>query len=247
MALITQVSTSNTFNDWLNTTISVVDTLNSLTDGGNASTFFVNTNLQIANNLFVGGNVVVTGNVTLDDIGFNDLIVSGNATVNGTITTANATINQLTVTGNIAQVNVTTSLNVANNTNVYGNLTVSQNATINDLTVNGNFTSSTSNVTVANLFVTQNVERLNVTTELDVGTDMLIFGNLVVFGSTTLSGLSSGNVSLTADFATINIANVNSLIGQANTEIYTYIDNTLGATANANLAVAFLAYSIIFG
>ena len=247
MSLITQVSTSNTFNDWLNTTIEVVDTLNSLTEGGNASTFFVNTNLQIANNLFVGGNVVVTGNVTLDAIGFNDLNVSGNAVVNGTLTTGNTTITNLSVTGNIAQVNVTSTLNVGNNVNVYGNLTVSQNTTLTDLFVSDNITSNTSNVTISNLFVTENVNSLNVTSILDVGQELQVYGNLTVFGTTILTGLTSGNVSFSSNNANINIANVNTLVGLANTEIYTYIDNTLGATANANIAKAFLAYSFIFG
>jgi hypothetical protein len=247
MALIKQVSTANTFNDWLNTTIEIVDTLNSLSEGGNTSTFFVNTNLEIANNLFVGGNVIVTGNVTLDEIGFNDLSVAGNATINGTLTSSNTTVTNLIVTGNVERVNVTTSLDVGGDTNIYGNLIVSQITTVEDLFVSGNITSSNSNVTVSNLFVTENVESLNVTTILDVGEELQVYGNLTVFGSTILSGLTSGNVSFTSNTANINIANVNTLIGQANTEIYTYIDNTLGATANANIAKAFLAYSIIFG
>jgi hypothetical protein len=247
MAIITQVSTSNTFNDWLNTTISVVDTLNALTDGGNTSTFFVNTNLEIANNLFVGGNVVVTGNVTLDEIGFNDLSVAGNATINGTLVSSNTTVTNLNVKGNVEQVNVTTSLNVGTNANIYGNLAVPVNTFVENLFVAGEFTSNTSNVTVSNLFVSRNVDTLNVTNELDVGNNMIVYGNLTVFGNTSLTGLTGGEVTLTSDEATINTANIGTLIGQANTEIYTYIDNTLGATANANLAKAFLAYSIIFG
>ena len=247
MSLITQVSTSNTFNDWLNTTIDIVDTLNSLTEGGNTSTFFVNTNLEIANNLFVGGNVVVTGNVTLDAIGFNDLSVAGNAVVNGSLTAGNTTVTNLNVTGNISQVNVTSSLNVGGSSNVYGNLTVSSNSTLEDVFISGTFNSSTSNVTVSNLFVTQNIQTLNVTSELDVGNNMIVYGNLTVFGNTSLIGLTGGQVTLSSDKAFINTANIEILIGQANTEIYNYIDSTLGETANANLAVSFLAYSLIFG
>ncbi len=247
MALITQVSTSNTFNDWLNTTIDIVDTLNSLTEGGNASTFYVNTNLEIANNLVVGGNVVVTGNVTLDAIGFNDLSVAGNATISGSLTAGNTNVNNLIVTSNISQVNVTSSLSVGGNSNVYGNLTASGNSTFGNVFVSGTFNSSTSNVTVSNLFVTQNVQSLNVTTELDVGNNMIVYGNLTVFGNTSLVGLAGGQVTLSSDEANINTANIGILIGQANTEIYNYIDTTLGATANANLAVGFLAYSLIFG
>jgi len=113
--------------------------------------------------------------------------------------------------------------------------------------VSGTFTSSTSNVTVGNLTVTQNVQSLNVTSELDVGNNMFVYGNLTVYGNTTLVGLSGGQVTLTTDEAVLNTANIDILIGQANTEIYTYINDTLGATANANLAVGFLAYSLIFG
>jgi hypothetical protein len=247
MSLITQVSISNTFNDWLNTTIDIVDTLNSLTEGGNTSTFFVNTNLEIANNLFVGGNVVVTGNVTLDAIGFNDLTVAGNAIVNGSITAGNTSVTNLNLTSNIPQVNVTSSLNVGGNANVYGNLTVSGNSTFGNVFVSDIFNASTSNVTVSNLFVTQNVQSLNVTTELDVGNNMIVYGNLTVFGNTSLVGLTGGQVTLSSDAASINTANIEILIGQANTEIYNYIDSTLGSTANANLAVGFLAYSLIFG
>lgn len=247
MAIITQVSTSNTFNDWLNTTIEVVDTLNSLTEGGNTSTFFVNTNLEIANNLFVGGNVVVTGNITLDAIGFNDLTVAGNAVVNGSLTSGNITVTNLNVTENISQVNVTSSLNVGGNSDVYGNLTVTNNSTFENVLVSGTFNSSSSNVTVLNLSVTENVMSLNITSELNVGNNLTVYGNLNVFGNTTLTGLAGGQVTLTSDEAIINTANIGVLIGQANTEIYTYIDDTLGATANANLAVSFLAYSLIFG
>jgi hypothetical protein len=240
MSLITQVSTSNTFNDWLNTTIDIVDTLNSLTEGGNASIFFVNTNLQIANNLVVSGNVIVTGNIVLDNIGFNDLTVAGNATINGTITGANTTLQNLIVSQNIARANITTSLHVGTTANISGNLTVSQNTTLSNLVVSNNFISGTSNVQVLNLNLTGNIQTANVTTKLEVGTDATIYGNLNVFGNTTL-----GNI--TATVANIQTANVVSLVGQANTEIYTLINDTLGATANANLAVEFLAFSLIFG
>jgi hypothetical protein len=247
MALITQVSTANTFNDWLNTTIQVANTLNSLTDGGNTSTFFVNTNLQIANNLSVGGNLTITGDATFDGgFGIIDVPIAGNTVINGTLSAGNTTVNNLIVTQNVTQVNVTTTLDVGENTNVYGNLTVAQNTTVANLFVTDIF-ASLSNVNVSNLFVTQNTDTLNVTNTLDVGDDLRVYGNLTVFGTTILTGLTAGNVSLTSNLANINIANVNTLIGQANTEIYTYIDNTLGATANANIAKAFLAYSIIFG
>jgi hypothetical protein len=113
--------------------------------------------------------------------------------------------------------------------------------------VSGNLVSSTANVSVSNLFVTGNTEDLNVTSTLEVGEELVVYGNLTVFGSTILTGLTSGNVSLSANSANINIANVNTLVGLANTQIYNAIDTTLAATTTDNVAKAFVAYSIIFG
>lgn len=92
---INQISTANTFQQWLIATQSLISTANNLTDnlGG---TFYANTNLVI------DGDLTVTGNITLDEIGFNDLNVAGNIYASGFSFSANANtktgVTTLTVT-----------------------------------------------------------------------------------------------------------------------------------------------------
>jgi hypothetical protein len=158
------LSTANTFGEWLNTTIDIVDTLNLFTDGGAANTFFVNTNLQIANNLTVSGNLTVTGNVTV----------------------ANAEIETLNVTSNITFPAI-------------------------------------SNTTITTLFVS---------------TDANVSGNLTVLGNVAFN-----------DIPTINIvtANVTSLVGVANTEIYAYIEATANSANAEALAADYISLAVALG
>jgi len=273
---ISQLSTSNTFGQWLNTTVSIIDTLNNFTDGGAANTFFANTNLEVANNLTVGGNLTVSGNVTLDNIGYNDLIVSGNATVNGTISGGNTTVSSLIVTGNISKANITTTLTVGSNTRVHGNLTLSQNTTVanlqvtnsanfgpltnvtvQNLTVTQNITSDTVNVTDLNvtnnvvvdnvtanivttdtIVITGNAATLNVTANAFIGQDAYVYGNLIVSGITNISNIASINIAS---------ANITTLIGAANNDIYAYINATANSASAAALAEDYLALAIALG
>ena len=96
---INNLTTSNTFLQWLTTTQSLVSRLNILTEGGNTQTFQANTNIDIANNVTIGGNLTVSGNITLDAIGFDDLIVSGGATIGTTLdVSGNTTLTNTTIT-----------------------------------------------------------------------------------------------------------------------------------------------------
>ena len=76
---INQLSTANTFLQWLTASQGLITGFNALREGGNGQTFIANTNIDIANNVTIGGNLTVSGNITLDAIGFDDLIVSGGA------------------------------------------------------------------------------------------------------------------------------------------------------------------------
>ena len=79
MANIDQLTTANTFGQWITGSASLVTKMNSLTDGGNNSTFYANTNIEIGNNssVIISGNLTVTGNITLDTIGFDDINSNG--------------------------------------------------------------------------------------------------------------------------------------------------------------------------
>lgn len=82
---INQLTTANTFQQWLVATQSLIAVANSITDGG-TGTFYANTNMV------VGGNLTVTGNITLDEIGFNDINASGNIYSSGYSFSADANV-----------------------------------------------------------------------------------------------------------------------------------------------------------
>ena len=71
MALINQLTTSNTFQEWLSSTTDLIDMNNQFVEGVGGE-FTANSNLR------VNGDLVVTGNVNLDVAGFDNLSVAGN-------------------------------------------------------------------------------------------------------------------------------------------------------------------------
>lgn len=124
---INQLTTANTFLQWLTASQGLISGFNALREGGSGQTFTANTNIDIANNVTIGGNLTVSGNITLDAIGFDDLIVNGSATiantlvVSGNTTLTNATINY----GNFETSNVTSLVGSAN-TAIYANIARAQ-------------------------------------------------------------------------------------------------------------------------
>jgi len=115
---INNLTTSNTFLQWLTGTQSVISSLNSLREGGVSNTYVVNTSIEIA------GDLVVSGNLTLDAIGYDDLNVAGNTQLTGTLTVGgNTSLSNAYVTyGNFETSNVTIMVGDAN-TAVYANIT----------------------------------------------------------------------------------------------------------------------------
>ena len=95
---INQLSTANTFQQWLVATQSLISVANNLTDGI-GGTFYANTDVTI------DGNLIVTGNITLEAVGYDDLYVSGNTEITG----------NLSVSGTA---NIETFIGTAN-TNIY--------------------------------------------------------------------------------------------------------------------------------
>lgn len=219
---INQITTANTFQQWLIATQGLITVANTLTDG-NGQTFIANTILEVSGS---GATFIVKNTATIN-------IVSAN-----TITTGN-----LTVTSNITRANITNDLKVGGNTvihgnaNIVGDLTVTGNLTLDtigfdDLSVAGsgsfgNTLSVTGATTLSNVTVSGNVTTLNVSTTTNLG------GNVNVTGSTFISGdlVVGGNITLDAvGFDDLSVA------GSTN------IGNTLtvgsNTTLGANLVVA---------
>ena len=114
---INQLTTANTFLQWLTASQGLISGFNALREGGSGQTFTANTNIDIANNVTIGGNLTVSGNITLDAIGFDDLVVAGGATIGTTLgVTGNTTLTNATINyGNFETANVTLLVGSAGN------------------------------------------------------------------------------------------------------------------------------------
>ena len=148
---INQISTANTFQQWLTATQALITTANTLTDGNGAS-FVANTKLDIsgsqaqlnvrtsasintlyANNAVLGGFTnVTTLNVSSTGYIGGDLTVGGNVTVSGNIILDSIGFDDIIANGSITAAN---NLTIGGNTSL-GNTTITY----------GNF--STANVTI---------------------------------------------------------------------------------------------------
>jgi predicted acyltransferase (DUF342 family) len=177
----------------------------------------VDADARIAGDLTVTGSTILSGNVLmendLDVLGTttldfasisaatvqNNLDVGGDSTIAGVLTVTGSTIlsgnvlmeNDLNVLGttdlaltNIEDANVLTDLDVGNDVRITGNLTVTGSTILsgnvlaeNDLEVLG----------TTDLALT-NIDDANILTDLDVGNNVRIAGDLTVTGSTILSG-----------------------------------------------------------
>jgi predicted acyltransferase (DUF342 family) len=235
------LSTANTFTQWVTETQRSVSVLNQFTGGGNAFTFYSNTNVEIDGNLNVGENLTVGGFLILDEIGYNDLNVAGNASIQENLTSTGAFFSNLHITDNVFLVN-TSSLRVG--TDVLTNeLFVSGTFNVDDINIDGDII-GTSNLFVPNLKVSQNVDILNVTSSMRVGTEVTVYGDLI-------GALSGDGLSLTGDLfvdvTNLGQANIFSLIGTANTNIYNNIFASNAYTSVQNTLAEFASLTCILG
>lgn len=229
---INQLSTANTFQEWLTTTSLLVATANALTDNTNGglianSSIFVqgsSASLNVRTLANINTLQANTGNIA------NISLISGSVIGNGNLTFSGATISNLTfgnvvVTGNVQTLNVTTALRVGGDALISGNLIITGNTTLdnigfNDLSISGN--ASIGN----NLVVTQNIAVANVTRTLNVGSSItaplanianinLSFSSLSVPGNLTVTGTTSNitrNLVVGGNIAVANITS-NAYIG----------------------------------
>ena len=244
---IKNLTTANTFQQWLIATQDLITIANNFSDniGG---TFYANTNLVVGNTLNVVGNTTITGdltvsgNITLDTVGFDDLSVSGSGTfantlsVTGNTTLSNANVTD-TLTANVAQI-TTATITTGNITT--GNITTLAITTANIVSaniasanINGTLYVSGDTVFGGNVTLDSvGFDDLTVAGNSSIALNETIGGTLTVTGDTTLS---NANVTNTLTVAT---ANIEILVGTANTAIY---DRITAAEGTA------LAFSIALG
>jgi hypothetical protein len=235
------LSTSNTFSQWITDKQKTVSMLNGFTDGGNTFIYYSNTNITVANNLTIGENLTIGGFLILDEIGYNDLIIAGNASIQENLTSTGAIFSNLQVTDNVFSVN--TSILKVGTDFLTNDLLVSNTFNVDDINIDGDIT-GTSNLIVPNLTVTQNVERLNVTSVMRVASDVTVYGDLT-------GALSGDGLNLTGDLfvdtANFDEANIFSLIGTANTNIYNNIFASNAYTSVQNTLAEFASLTCILG
>lgn len=249
--LISQLSTSNTFQQWLGATQSLISNANLLTNG-NGDSFIANTRLIVGG---AGANVslnVETG-------------ASINVTTGNTANITNVTTRNLTVTANIATLNITSDLYVGDELTVYGNanivgdLIVSGNLTLDalgfdDLAVSGsgsfgNNLTVTGQTTLSNVAITGNVATLNVTSQANFANNVQIHGDLTVSGNITLDQIGfddlqvSGSANIGNNLIVLGISN----LANANVAILSGSANTLVFTAIEEAKAEAVAFSVALG
>ena len=157
MALINNINTQNTFDQWVTTTQSLVSTVNSLTDG---PAIIANTSLDVTG---TGSKLNVRNSGAINTLYAN--------TAN--IANIGFTGSSMTIPGNVASVNVTTNLAVG------GNTSISANVNIGGTVIVSQSMNVASNITVNNITV---FGRVNAALGLTAGNTT--FGNVTVTGTT---------------------------------------------------------------
>lgn len=210
---INQISTANTFQEWLTTTSLLVAVANNLTD--NTSGGFL-----ACSSIYIQGagaslNVRTLANInTLQANTANIANISlehGSITGNGTLT-----IKDANVWANIVSVNVTGNLAVGGQAIVYNRLTapIANIATANIANIslaNGHIVAN-GNLTVSDINVTSNIVSVNVTGNLAVGGQTIVYNRLTApianIGTANIANISFANGHIGAN-GNLTISNIN--------------------------------------
>lgn len=260
---INNLTTSNTFGQWVTTTQQLVSLANTLTDG---PLLYCNTQLQLARpgvSLNVATDALFTGNIIANGVAAT-LNVTNNVSIGNTLTVTGNVVALNTSAGNLVFSRATATSGYAN----LANLRVANTTTLNDVTCDGTLTFDTAvstsgslsvfDLEVSNLAIIPNLELTSVTfTDLtashlsasNVDTDLLYFntgyantGSLRVNSLTVLNDTNTktllvlGNTT-TGNLSTTGAVNTSQLrftTGRANTGSLTVYDLTVLNSANLN-------------
>lgn len=173
---INQISTANTFEQWLIATQALIAFANSITNSAPGTTFTANTSEYIITGNLTVGNTVTAPTVNTDVIIFDDgtrlssnvQIVNSYLHANGGFNHANGAFNK----ANAANVLAQQAYNFANTIVSGGNVVVANTITGNNIVANVSITTNTftgNNITVINTVTTDNVSA-NLVTAVDINT-----------------------------------------------------------------------------
>jgi len=188
----------------------------------------------VVSDVVVTENIVNLNTASLD-VGTNAEIYNA-LNVDSYLVSPNLTVTDISAANVfVTNFDVTSDEIISNDLNSVGNVTS-----------NGTFTGSTltaDSVNVNNAIQTGNLSVANITNELKVGTDANIYGNLTVVGD-----YSFGDYDFPpGSDLNIETANVTSLIGEANTQIYNTIANSTAAVTVASNTEAFIGFVVALG
>lgn len=159
---INQISTANTFEQWLIATQSLIAFANSITDIG--GTFTSNTSEYIITGNLTLGNTITCTTVNTDVIIFTDgTRLSSNVSIVNSYNHANGAFNK----ANSANVLAQAAYDYANTIITGGNVTVANTITANVIVANVSFTGN--NITITNTVTSNNVSA-NLITAVDINT-----------------------------------------------------------------------------
>lgn len=231
---INQLSTANTFEQWLIATQSLIAFANSITDSS-GGTFTSNTAEYVITGNLTVGNTVTCITVNTDVIIFNDgtrldsnvQIVNAYAHSNAAFNKANAAnvlaqqaydyANTISLSGEIAGDNVIVLYGVTGNTIVANismttaNITVTSNVTTSNIVASNNVT-VTKNVSAGNVSVTNNISVTNSVSATDISlTNNVNTGNITVTNLVTTTNLTATLITATDVNTTSDIALKNNI------------------------------------
>jgi predicted acyltransferase (DUF342 family) len=248
---INQISTQNTFGEWVAATTNLITISNNLTDNVLSSNAKITLtrpgfSLNVTNSAFINsltantitipttGNLIVSGNTTLTYANVTQTLTVNNFVVIGTYTLGSASYNNIDASGyvNAASylkstnyLSVGTFINQSGANNTFAGQTAFTNATT-SITTLGNVSFGKS-VTVA--------ENLTVTKE------SILSGNLTVSKNATVTGILAvtGNTNLSGNLSVSKNATVTgntNLSGNLSVTKDTTLSGILAVTGNTNLS-----------
>jgi len=234
---INSLSTANTFQEWLVTTSTLVAVTNNLTDGSNGYPLLINSQLILQGS---NASINVRNSGAINQLYANTANIS-----NVSFATSNIYLpaNGSLIGGNIQMANVTSNLTVGGDAFISGNLVVSGNVTLDALgfdeisIAGGAYIGTVLNVSQGSTFTgdiiaLSNVKTVNVTSNLYVGANATVYGNISISGNTTSPNVNTGN--LTANTLVLT----GSLRGAVNTAIYNSITAAIDASIGFAMALS---------